>query len=51
MNAWGTNFMIRQYPAWVRDWIAQNGGLTDRLIRMDYSYAARYLRTCRVTSA
>jgi len=51
MNEWGTNFMIRQYPAWVRDWVAQNGGLTDRLIRMDYSYASRYLRPCRVTSA
>lgn len=48
MNVWGTNFMIRQYPAWVRDWIARNGGLTDRLIRMDYAYASRYLRTCRI---
>lgn len=51
MNAWGTEFMIRQYPAWVRNWIANNGGLTDRLIRMDYSYASRFLRPCRVTSA
>jgi hypothetical protein len=51
MNAWGTDFMIRQYPAWVRDWIARNGGLTDRLIRMDYAYASRYMRPCRVTSA
>jgi hypothetical protein len=51
MNAWGTNFMIRQYPAWVREWIAHNGGLTDRLIRMDYAYASRHMRPCRVTAA
>jgi hypothetical protein len=51
MNAWGTDFMVRQYPAWVRDWIARNGGLTDRLIRMDYTYASRFMRPCRVTSA
>jgi hypothetical protein len=47
MNAWGTEFMIRQYPAWVRDWIARNGGLTDRLIRMDYAYASRFMRPCQ----
>lgn len=50
MNAWGTDFMYNQYPAWVRDWVAQNGGLTDRLIRMDYAYASRFMRPCRVTS-
>lgn len=51
MNAWGTDFMISQYPAWVRDWIARNGGLTDRLIRMDYAYASRFMRPCRMASA
>ncbi len=51
MNAWGTDFMFRSYPAWVRDWIARNGGLTDRLIRMDYAYASRFIRPCRMTSA
>jgi hypothetical protein len=51
MNAWGTNFMIRQYPEWVQDWVARNGGLTDRLLRMDYAYASRFMRPCRVPSA
>lgn len=51
MNQWGTDYMIRQYPDWVRSWIARNGGLTNRLIRMDYEYASRFMRPCRVRSA
>jgi hypothetical protein len=50
MNEWGTRFMMGQYPQWVRDWITRNGGLTNRVIRMDYAYASRFMQTCRVTS-
>ncbi|MGP1355747.1 hypothetical protein [Roseicyclus sp.] len=50
MNEWGTRFMMGQYPEWVRTWIARNGGLTSRVIRMDYAYASQFMRTCRVTS-
>lgn len=45
-NSWGTSYMSRKYPGWVRNWIAANGGLTKRIKRMDYSYASRYLRRC-----
>lgn len=50
MNAWGTNFMMRTYPQWVRNWIESRGGLSGRLIRMDYRYASRYMRTCQMQS-
>ncbi|MCE0505453.1 hypothetical protein LR948_08825 [Roseivivax sp. GX 12232] len=47
MNKWGTDYLVKRYPAWVRQWISQQGGLSSRLKRMDYSYAAQYLRPCR----
>jgi hypothetical protein len=50
VNRWATDFMMAQYPAWVQAWIRSNGGLTDRIIRMDYAYASRFIRTCRVAS-
>jgi hypothetical protein len=45
-NQWATDYMFDRYPAWVRSWIAAHGGLTDRLLRMDYSYASRFIPTC-----
>lgn len=39
-------FMYASYPGWVRDWIASQGGLTRRLITMDYAYARNFLRQC-----
>jgi hypothetical protein len=39
-------FMLANYPGWVRSWIDQNGGLTSRLIVMDYSYARRFIGVC-----
>jgi hypothetical protein len=50
VNRWATDFMMAQYPAWVQTWIRSKGGLTDRIIRMDYAYASRFIRTCRVAS-
>ncbi|MFW5641804.1 MAG: hypothetical protein ACOCY0_03455 [Roseicyclus sp.] len=50
MNEWATGFMMDQYPAWVQAWVRGQGGLTDRVIRMDYDYAARFMRTCRTAS-
>jgi hypothetical protein len=49
VNNWSTDLMIEHYPQWVRQWISANGGLTDRLIRMDYAYASRYVRPCANT--
>ncbi len=39
-------FLYRQYPRWVRSWIASRGGLSRSLIMMDYSYASRFIRAC-----
>lgn len=39
-------FMMREYPRWVQSWIARQGGLTDRIVTMDYSYVSQYMRSC-----
>jgi hypothetical protein len=39
-------FLYRQYPGWVRSWIASRGGLSRSLITMDYSYASKFIRAC-----
>jgi hypothetical protein len=50
LNRWATEYMMSQYPAWVQSWIRSQGGLTSRILRMDYAYASRFMRTCRVSS-
>ncbi|QBY01809.1 hypothetical protein E2K80_14645 [Rhodophyticola sp. CCM32] len=45
-NQWGTEYMMSGYPVWVRRWIADRGGLSDRLLRMNYAYAARFIPPC-----
>ncbi len=45
-NQWGTEFLLGRYPSWVRAWIDAKGGLTDRVIWMDYAYASKHLPTC-----
>jgi hypothetical protein len=49
-NAWAEEFMLGNYPPWVRRWIEDRGGLSHRLLRMDYSYAAKFIPTCRTAS-
>lgn len=46
MNAWGTRYMLKSYPTWVAQWIDRNGGLSNKLIHMDYSYASKFLPSC-----
>lgn len=48
-NQWGTDYMMSRYPEWVRAWINAHGGLTHRLLRMDYAYASQFIRTCGST--
>lgn len=48
-NQWGTAFLLERYPQWVRSWIEANGGLTHRLIWMDYAYAAQHMPSCTRT--
>lgn len=46
LNQWGSDYLMSNYPAWVRTWIRSRGGLTNRVIRMNYAYAARHVPTC-----
>lgn len=46
MNIWGTKFMFRSYPSWVRNWIAANGGLDKRIKHMYMKNALQMLRRC-----
>jgi hypothetical protein len=39
-------FLMRSYPAWVRTYITSHGGLSDRLLTVDYSYASRFIKKC-----
>jgi hypothetical protein len=39
-------FMMQKYPDWVRNWIQVQGGLSSRLIKMDYAYASRFIPSC-----
>ena len=39
-------YLMKNYPDWVRSWITAHGGLSSRLLIMDYEYARQYLRTC-----
>jgi hypothetical protein len=50
-NSTAKAFMMRSYPGWVRSWINKRGGLTSRLIAMDYGYARRFVRACSVAKA
>ena len=45
-----TEFLMRSYPGWVRQWIAANGGLTSSLKTMNYNYASKFLPTCDVAA-
>lgn len=45
------NFMLRKYPGWVRNWISSQGGLSHRLLKMDYSYASRFVPRCSSQAA
>jgi hypothetical protein len=45
-NAFMAAYMLKNYPHWVRSWIRRNGGLSSRIIVMDYSYASQFMQTC-----
>jgi hypothetical protein len=50
-NRVARNYMLNSYPGWVRSWIGSRGGLSSRLITMDYAYASKFMRTCGVATA
>lgn len=45
-NAVAANYLLSQYPDWVRQWIEEHGGLSHTLIRMDADEVAMHLPTC-----
>jgi hypothetical protein len=50
-NHFARMYMLNSYPGWVRSWINSKGGLSSRLITMDYAYASKFMRTCATTTA
>lgn len=38
--------MMERYPDWVKGWIFRHGGLTHRLITMEYAYASQFVQPC-----
>lgn len=42
------SYMMGRYPSWVQSWIQRKGGLSGRLVTMDYAYASRFLPSCKI---
>ncbi len=40
------DYLLTRYPEWVKTWIASRGGLSRKLITMDYGYASQFLDRC-----
>lgn len=45
-NRLARDFMMRNYPGWVRSWIRSQGGLNSRMKTMGYGYASRFIKPC-----
>ncbi len=45
-NQIAADFMMRNYPGWVRSWINSKGGLTRGLKTMGYGYAVKHVKPC-----
>lgn len=50
-NRIAARYMQRLYPSWVRSWIQRKGGLSRNLKRMDYEYASKHIRLCKIRTA
>ena len=50
-NRLAASYMLNSYPGWVRSWIRSKGGLSHKLISMNYSYAGKFMRTCSRSAA
>jgi hypothetical protein len=50
-NRMARAYMLKSYPGWVRSWISSRGGLSSRVITMDYAYASRFMRPCGTATA
>ncbi|TGQ29556.1 hypothetical protein [Mesorhizobium sp. M00.F.Ca.ET.220.01.1.1] len=47
-NAAAAQYLVSQYPDWVRQWIGEHGGLTHTIMRMGADEAAQHLALCGV---
>jgi hypothetical protein len=45
-NRMARAYMLKSYPGWVRSWISSRGGLSSRVITMDYAYASKFMKPC-----
>ncbi|WP_162914123.1 hypothetical protein [Taklimakanibacter lacteus] len=45
-NRVAQQFMMRNYPGWVKSWIRSQGGLSGRMKTMSYGYASRFIKAC-----
>src|SRR5215207_5674562 len=47
-NRMARTYMLKTYPDWVRSWISSRGGLSNRVITMNYSYASKFMKPCGI---
>lgn len=45
-NRIARDFMMRNYPGWVKSWIRSQGGLSGSIKTMGYGYASRFIKPC-----
>lgn len=45
-NRLAASYMLKSYPAWVRAWLREKGGLTGQIRVMRYEYARQHLPEC-----
>jgi hypothetical protein len=45
-NKVAAQYLLRNYPGWVRNWINANGGLTSGIKTMRYEYASKFIKPC-----
>lgn len=46
-NRFAASYMLRSYPSWVRNWIRSKGGLSNKMLSMNYAYASKFLPSCK----
>jgi hypothetical protein len=50
-NRMARMYMLKSYPGWVRSWISSRGGLSSRVITMNYAYASKFMKPCGTATA
>jgi hypothetical protein len=46
MNEWATEYLLRSYPEWVREWIASEGGLSETILELPPELIRQHLKEC-----